>query len=88
MPVFGEPYEVGDGTVIVTVTRTDWRGRDHPLGLYVVGAQGATWKPAVDASLHGVIGVLTGFVAAALGTLAVLRRPPWPELTERVMRKD
>ena len=40
----------------------------------------ATWVPAVDGHLMALIGTSTGFVAALLGTLAVLRRPPWPHL--------
>lgn len=80
MLVFGEPYEAGDGTVIVTVSR---KGR--AVGIYTVRAEGTTWTPAVDSSRYMVIGVCTGFVAAVIGTLAILRRPPWPEMTERVM---
>ena len=55
------------------------------MGIYTVSAEGATWTPAVDASRHALIGVCTGFAAAVIGTIAVLRRPPWPEMTERVM---
>ncbi|PQP22633.1 hypothetical protein [Rhodococcus opacus] len=86
MLVFGEPYEASNGTVIITVSRTAWGRRgERPVGMYTVGAEGATWTPAVDASLHALIGVCTGFAAAVIGTIAVLRRPPWPEMTERVM---
>lgn len=44
------------------------------------------WTPAVDASRVAMIGACTGFMAALLATVAVLRRPPWPDMTERVMR--
>jgi hypothetical protein len=84
--IFGEPYEANDGTVIVTVTRTGWWDRPgHPVGVYAIHAGNATWTPAVDASRHRLIGVCTGLLAGVLGVLAVLRRPPWPELTEKVM---
>jgi hypothetical protein len=84
--IFSEPYEAGDGTVIVTVARTGWRDRPgHPVGVYAIQAGNITWRPAVDTSRHRLIGACTGFVAAAVGVLAVLRRPPWPELTEQVM---
>lgn len=80
MLTFGEPYEASNGTVIVTVTR---RGR--AVGIFTVTDQGTSWTPAVDNSRVRLIGVCTGFVAATLATLAVLRKPPWPEMTERVM---
>lgn len=84
--VFGEPYEAGSGAVIVTVSRKSWFDSvEHPVGLYVVTADGATWTPAVDSSRHMLIGVCTGFVAAAVATAAVLRRPPWPDLNAPVM---
>ncbi|QDQ93069.1 hypothetical protein FND50_21505 [Rhodococcus sp. WB9] len=86
MLIFGEPYEANNGMVIITVSRTGWGHRaERPVGIYTVGAEGVTWTPAVDASWHALIGVCTGFAAAVIGTIAVLRRPPWPEMTERVM---
>ncbi|TQC49586.1 hypothetical protein EEB14_09050 [Rhodococcus sp. WS4] len=86
MLVFGEPYEASNGTVIVTVSRKGWGRRPEcPVGIYTISAEGTTWTPAVDISRHALIGVCTGFAAAVIGTLAVLRRPPWPEMTERVM---
>jgi hypothetical protein len=84
--IFGEPYEASDGTVIFTVARTGWRDRPgHPVGVYAIHAGTTTWTPAVDASRHRLIGVCTGLLAAVIGVLAVLRRPPWPEMTEKVM---
>lgn len=85
MMIFGEPYECGDGVVIVTVSRQLWGGRLRPVGMYTVRVDSTVWTPAVDANWHSLIGVSAGFVAALLGTLAVLRRPPWPEMTESVM---
>lgn len=79
--IFGDPFEASNGTVIVTVSSA--RGR--PVGIYTVTHDGATWTPAVDGNRIALIGVCAGFVAAVLGTAAVLRRPPWPELTERAM---
>jgi hypothetical protein len=69
-----------DGTALVTVTTTTWRGRRRVVGVYTVADGRATWVPAVDGHLMALIGTSTGFVAALLGTLAVLRRPPWPHL--------
>jgi hypothetical protein len=84
--IFNEPYEAGDGTVIITVCRTGWWDRPgHPVGVYTIHAGDTTWTPAVDVSRHRLIGACTGLLAAVIGVLAVLRRPPWPELTEKVM---
>jgi hypothetical protein len=84
--IFNEPYEASDGTVVITVSRRGWRtGVTHPVGIYTVGAEGTIWTPAVDASRHALIGVCTGLLAAVIGVVAVLRRPPWPEMTAEVM---
>ncbi|GAF51517.1 hypothetical protein [Rhodococcus wratislaviensis] len=86
MLVFGEPYEATNGTGIVTVSNKSWGHRpEHPVGIYTINAENTMWTPAVDTSRHTLIGVCTGFAAAVIGTIAVLRRPPWPEMTERVM---
>jgi hypothetical protein len=79
--IFGDPFEASNGTVIVSVSNA--RGR--PAGIYTISADEVTWTPAIDSNRIALIGVCTGFVAAVIGTAAVLRRPPWPELTERVM---
>jgi len=84
--VFGEPYEASNGTVVIAVSRRGWGNRpDHPVGIFTVRADSTTWTPAVDTSRVALIGVSTGFVAAAISTIAMLRRPPWPDMTERVM---
>lgn len=81
--VFGEPYDTG-GVTIIPVARVG-RGRSmRPLGVYAVRGDRVTWHPAVDQNRVALIGVLTGFVAAALGTAAVLRRPPWPDLRREI----
>lgn len=79
--IFSEPFEASNGTVIITVSSSSGRA----VGIYTVTAQSVTWTPAVDGSRVALIAVCTGFVAALLGTAAVLRRPPWPDLTERAM---
>ena len=86
MLIFGEPYEASSGAVIITVSRQGWRtGVQHPVGIYTVTGDGTVWTPTVDTGRVALIGVCTGFVAATISTLAVLHRPPWPEMTERVM---
>lgn len=86
MLIFGEPYQADNGVVIVTVARTGWFGSTmHPVGIYTITGDRTKWTPAVDNGRAALIGVCTGFVAASFATAALLRRPPWPDLNERVM---
>nr|WP_296775252.1 hypothetical protein [Rhodococcus sp. (in: high G+C Gram-positive bacteria)] len=79
--LFGQPYESSDGTTIITVTRM--RGRPAPVGIFVVRDGTATWTPAVDVTSIARFGEFIGLAAAVIGTLAVLRRPPWPDQIRR-----
>ena len=72
---YGEPYQTPDGTTVITVAK--------PLGVFVIRGGEASWVPAVDKSRVAMIGVITGLLAAVLGSLAVLRQPPWPRITIR-----
>ena len=76
--IFGEPYETPDGTTVITVT--------SPPGVFAIREGQAKFEPAVDATRVALLAVGTGLVAATLGTLAVLRRPPWPDLSGRWKR--
>jgi hypothetical protein len=71
--VYGEPYQTADGATVIRVAK--------PLGVFVIRGGEASWVPAVDQSRIALIGVLTGLLAAVIGTLAVLRQPPWPRIT-------
>jgi hypothetical protein len=71
--VYGEPYQTPDGTTVILVTK--------PNGVFVIRGGEASWVPAVDANRIALIGVITGLLAAVIGTLAVLRQPPWPRIT-------
>lgn len=75
---YGEPYQTPDGTTVIVVTK--------PLGVFAVRDGQASWTPAVDNSRIALIGVITGLLAAVIGTLAVLRQPPWPRITIRDYR--
>ncbi|WP_040803008.1 hypothetical protein [Nocardia concava] len=78
--VYGEPHETPDGTTIITVSAVNpWRGA-RPVGVFVVHQGEVKWEAAVDSSLIAIIGVTTGLIAATLGTLAVLKSPPWPNM--------
>jgi hypothetical protein len=37
--------------------------------------------PAVDANRIALIGVMTGLLCGVIASVAVLRRPPWPDLS-------
>jgi hypothetical protein len=87
--VFGEVYETADGTTVIPVTSV--RGaakpgggrfalRAEPAGVFVVKDGKATWVPAVDAGRVAMMGILVGLVSATLAGVAMVRRPPWPDL--------
>jgi hypothetical protein len=86
--MFGEPYETPDGATIIAVSRRSrWdRTTMRPVGIYVIRDGSAEWQPAIDATRIAMMGETIGLAAAVIGTLAVLRRPPWPDLS-RVPRR-
>jgi hypothetical protein len=51
------------------------------MGVFVVRDGKASWTPVVDGTRIAVLGGLIGLVAAGLATGAMLRRPPWPDLS-------
>ncbi|UOX91335.1 hypothetical protein MUY14_12170 [Amycolatopsis sp. FBCC-B4732] len=73
--LFGEPHEAQDGTTVIPVSR--------PVGVFTIREGEVKGEPAVDATRVALPAVTTGLVAATLGTLAVLRRPPWPDVSLR-----
>jgi hypothetical protein len=90
--VYGEPYETSDGATVIPVARiragrrrsnqdADQGINATPLGIFVIRGGKASWVAAVDANRVALIGVLTGLLAAVIGSLAVLRQPPWPRIT-------
>ncbi|MEV4123458.1 hypothetical protein [Nocardia sp. NPDC049707] len=82
---YGQPYETSDGTTVITVTRTSGLLRSaRPVGAFVVHDGEVSWTPAVDATQIALMGELIGLLAAVIATLAVLRRPPWPDLSQVV----
>jgi hypothetical protein len=76
--VFGDAYQTDEATVIpVTTVR---RGSPRPAGVFVVKGGSASWVPAVDGERIAMMGILVGLVSAALAGVAMVRRPPWPDL--------
>ncbi|SEP51503.1 hypothetical protein [Amycolatopsis saalfeldensis] len=81
--VFGEPIESPDGGLVIPVVRvTGVRGgAPSPVGVFVIHGGKAQWEPAVDANRLALLGAVIGLASAVISTLAVLRRPPWPDLS-------
>ncbi|MFF0491092.1 hypothetical protein ACFYTQ_18890 [Nocardia sp. NPDC004068] len=82
---YGAPHETADGATVITVTGSGglFRPGPRPLGIFVVHGEKVSWAPVYDGERIAFVGVLTGLLAAVIGTLAVLRRPPWPDLSGR-----
>jgi hypothetical protein len=88
--VFGQPYETADGTTVVPVAKvrtalkpvgdSRFAPGAKPLGIFVVKDGKASFVPAVDAGRIAMMGILVGLVSAALAGVAMVRRPPWPDL--------
>jgi hypothetical protein len=51
-----------------------------PVGLFVIHGGEVLWKPAIDENRIALLAVITGLASAVIATLAVLRRPPWPDV--------
>ncbi|MEU2005231.1 hypothetical protein ACH47B_29905 [Rhodococcus sp. NPDC019627] len=97
--VFGEPYETADGSTVITVARVHRgfrfgkvsgretrRGGDltaSPVGVFVIHGGRVWWQPAADSTRIALLGEFIGLASAVIATLAVLRRPPWPDLRRR-----
>ena len=90
--VFGEPYQTPKGATVIPVSKLRYRsdGRVHarPLGIFVIGNGDGkpTWVPAVDTTRIALFGVLVGVVSATLAGVAMVRRPPWPDLHGDISR--
>jgi hypothetical protein len=78
--VYGEPYRTADGATVIPVSKVR-AGASTPIGIFVIQGGTTRWVAAVDGDRIALIGVITGLIAAVLGSLAVLRRPPWPDLS-------
>jgi hypothetical protein len=61
--------------------------RAKPVGVFVIKNGNVSWKPAVDETRIALVAELIGLVAATLATLAMVRRPPWPDLWGSVSRR-
>lgn len=70
--VFGQQYETPDGATVIPVSK--------PVGVFVVKDGKPVWSPATDDTRIALMGILVGLVATLLAGIAMVRRPPWPDL--------
>ncbi|MBY8863757.1 hypothetical protein K7711_45345 [Nocardia sp. CA2R105] len=86
--IFGTPYQTPDGATVITVAQPGGRFRrgPRPLGAIVVQGGESTWVPATDDTRITLLALLIGLSAATLSCVAVVRRPPWPNLTVTVQK--
>jgi hypothetical protein len=82
--VFSDPHTTPDGATIVAVSSVRADGSATAAGVFAVSDGRCTWTPAVDQTRIAMFGIAVGLVAATISALAVLRRPPWPDLSGTV----
>jgi hypothetical protein len=72
LTVFGREYQTPDGATVIPVSK--------PVGVFVIKDGSPIWSPAADGTRIAMMGILVGLVAASLAGIAMVRRPPWPDL--------
>ncbi|HEX2284795.1 MAG TPA: hypothetical protein VHI10_08225 [Mycobacterium sp.] len=77
--VYGQPFETADGTMVIPIAA-------KPHGVFVVKDGRGTWVPAIDGTRIALMGILVGLVSATLACVAMVRRPPWPDLKGDISR--
>lgn len=82
--VYGHPYQTADGTTIVPVAKA----KGGALGVFVIKDGHSKWEPAVDATRVALMGILVGLAASILAGIAMVRRPPWPDLHGEVSKRQ
>ena len=78
MTVFGQQYEMPDGATVIPVSK--------PVGVFVVKDGKPIWSPATDDTRIALMGILVGLIATLLAGIALIRRPPWPDLHGEVSK--
>lgn len=76
--VFGQQYETPDGATVIPVSK--------PVGVFVVKDGKPVWSPAADGTRIALTGILVGLIATLLAGIAMVRRPPWPDLHGEVSK--
>lgn len=78
LSVFGQKYETPDGAVVIPVSK--------PVGVFVIKDGKPVWSPAADGTRMATLGIVCGIVAATGAAIAMIRRPPWPDLHGEVSK--
>ncbi|MBO0856252.1 MAG: hypothetical protein J2P18_21075 [Nocardia sp.] len=79
--VYGTPYRTSEGVTVIPVTRPAGRLRPaRAVGIFTVEKGGTGWHAATDDTAVALAGILVGLVATILSLVAVIKRPPWPDL--------
>lgn len=79
LTVFGPQYQTPDGATVIPVAK--------PVGVFVIMDGKPTWSPAMDGTRIAMMGTLVGLVSATLAGIAMIRRPPWPDLHGDVSKR-
>jgi hypothetical protein len=84
--VFGQPFETPDGTTVIPCTKVRG-GRVKAAGVFVIKDGKVNFMPVVDGERIAMMGILVGLVSATLAGVAMVRRPPWPDLHGDISRR-
>lgn len=79
LDAFGQQYQTPDGSTVIPVSK--------PVGVFVVKDGNAVWAAATNDTRIALFGILVGLVAAALAGVAMVIRPPWPDLHGEVTKR-
>lgn len=74
---FGQQYQTPDGATVIPVSK--------PAGVFVVKDGKPIWSAATDDTRIAILGIVVGLVAATLAGIAMVRRPPWPDMTGEIL---
>lgn len=79
LSAFGSAYQTPDGATVIPVTK--------PVGVFVVKDGKPVWSSATNDTRIALLGISVGLVAAALAGVAMVIRPPWPDLHGDVSKR-
>ena len=79
LSIFGQQCQTPDGAVVIPVSR--------PVGVFVIKDGTPVWSPAVDGTRIAMTGILVGLISATLVGIAMVRRPPWPDLHGEISKR-
>ncbi|BBZ28008.1 hypothetical protein MMAD_23030 [Mycolicibacterium madagascariense] len=80
LATFGMQYQTPDGATVIPVAR--------PPGVFVIKDGIPRWQSATDDTRIALFGILVGLVATAFAGIAMVIRPPWPDLHGDVSRRS